>query len=158
LVSAPGGRASHMDAPEPSNNSSSSDGATDSNSSPPVLESSAVCRTLFYRSIACMARIRPLHSMLVNGGTIGMLQALVDRMTFDTTMDYEVEGMNPVEASTIAIIILCLLSSTASIRVLMVEEGAIKIVMNIANEAMARMRTLLTMKTMLTLFVLPWRC
>jgi hypothetical protein len=139
LVSAPGGRASHMDAPEPSNNSSSSDGATDSNSSPPVLESSAVCRTLFYRSIACMARIRPLHSMLVNGGTIGMLQALVDRMTFDTTMDYEVEGMNPVEASTIAIIILCLLSSTASIRVLMVEEGAIKIVMNIANEAMARM-------------------
>ena len=119
------------------------DGTEDST---PVLESNIACRDMFFRSVACAVRIRPLHNMLVNGGTIGMLKKLIDRMMFDDLVcedpykDSANGGeMNPVEASTIAIIILCLLSSTASIRVAMVEEGAIEIVMNIANGALERM-------------------
>jgi len=45
--------------------------------------------------------------MLVNGGLIKMLKQFIDRMLFEDNIDYEVEGMNPVEASTIGIIILC---------------------------------------------------
>jgi hypothetical protein len=105
----------------------------------PVLQSSASCRNMFYRSIACMARMRSLHGMLVNGGIISMLKDLMDRMLFDDTVNYQEEGMTSVEASTICIIILCLLSSTPSIRVSMVVKGSIEIVMNVANDAMSRM-------------------
>ena len=84
--------------------------ASESSLSPPsstTLDNSITCRNLFYRSIACFTRTRPLHNMLVNGGLIKMLKQFIDRMLFEDNIDYEVEGMNPVEASTIGIIILC---------------------------------------------------
>ena len=56
-----------------------------------------------------------------------MLKNLIDSMIFDDTQEMDNDdddsAMGPIEASTLAIIILCLLSSTSSIRVIMVEQG-----------------------------------
>ena len=92
--------------------------ASESSLSPPsstTLDNSITCRNLFYRSIACFTRTRPLHNMLVNGGLIQMLKQFIDRMLFEDNIDYEVEGMNPVEASTIGVIILCTCTFTSSL-------------------------------------------
>ncbi len=114
------------------------------------------CRSMFFRSLACLSRTRVLHGMLVNGGAIMLLKDLVCELSTKSSQqngDFcsEVKGtdrdgikgddlLSSVEAATIAITILCLLSSTPSIRVRMVEEGAILVVMDIASEALGRLQ------------------